>query len=420
MVGSKHTSAVLLLVVLLVVAPAPGVRGQTPGDGPEPGQAFLLLDRAPESGAWYVLDKEIGDVTGDGLSDTIFLVGAKDTADAIYSREVVLAIQDPTTPRVRSFPPGPIAEGYEGGLVLGDFNCDGVADILTALPTGGSGGMTNYCVLSFKSRFPAVVFEQEELSRGVRFSVNFQDDFAVSVFNAELLTTTRLSVRPSAEEYLEAGVYSEEGKLLRKTTGMVDSYSLLHARDLDGDECLELIGFQRIWGLYHADTLGYARSVWDWSEGGWKLAETYVAAPQDFYVGFYATTFPSQGTAEGETSLVLRPSGRAELVRKARGNGPVSKHTGEWVYNEDGTLTVTLGAGDDRDTLRFRPRGDELAAVSYDRETWGPIGPRFLRLSTDVPLQNGEAVRHRGNVVLGPAVKLFTPCGSEEQVWVTD
>jgi uncharacterized membrane protein len=420
MVVSTRIGAVLLLGILLVLAPAKRARGQAPGDGPEPGQAFLLLGRAPATGAWYVLDRETADVTGDGLADAIFLIGAKDTADAIYSREILLVIQDPSTSHLATFPPGPVAEGYEGGLVLGDFDCDGVADVLTALPTGGSGGMTNYCVLSFKSRFPVVVFEQEELSRGVPFSVNFQDGFAVSVFNAELLSTTRLSVRSSREEYLEAGVYGEAGELLRKTMGMANPYSLLHARDIDGDDCLELIGFQRIWGLYQADTLGYARSVWDWSGDEWELAEAYVAAPEEFYIGRYTAMAPSQGASGGEASLTLRTSGRAELTRRDVRGQPVSKQSGEWTYNEDGTITLTIGADDGGDTMRFRPRGDELAAVSYDRAMWGSAGPRFLRLTTEVSSLEGEALRHRGDIVLGPAVRLFTPCGSEEQLWVTD
>jgi uncharacterized membrane protein len=419
-IGPARCGATLALIALLTLVLTARVFGETPGDAPTPGEPFPLPGRPPATGAWYVLDRDSADVTGDGLSDTVFLIGAKDTASAAYSRETLLAIQDPSIPRLETFPPGPITGGYEGGLVLGDFNCDGVADILAALPTGGSGGMTNYCVLSFKSRFPSVVFEQEELSRGARFSVTFQDGFAVSVFNAELLTTTRLSLRPSAQEYVEVGVYSEAGELLKKTTGLANPYSLLHARDIDGDDCLELIGFQRIWGLYHADTLGYARSVWDWSGEGWVLADAYVAAPGEFYVGLYTAMLPSQGMLGGEVSLALQPGGRAELARESAGGQPPTKQTGEWTYNQDGTITVAFGAGDGRDTIRFHPRGDDLAAVSYDPEAWGPGEFRFLRLTTDVPSHGGEALRHRGDIVLGPAVQLFTPCGSEEQVWVTD
>jgi hypothetical protein len=71
-------------------------------------------------------------------------------------------------------------------------------------------------------------------------------------------------------------LYSASGELLRPETGVADWYGLLVPRDPDNDGTYELAGYQQIWGLFHANTIGKARSVWRWTDGALKVVEVDV------------------------------------------------------------------------------------------------------------------------------------------------
>ncbi|HUU55047.1 MAG TPA: VCBS repeat-containing protein [Armatimonadota bacterium] len=178
-----------------------------------------------------LLDQGSVDVTGDGVSDAVFLVGSREKATDIYSRETWVIVRDGATNRCSKIATGPMAGGYDGEVFLGDFNGDGVADMLVSLPSGGSGGGVLCSIISYRDNTARVVFDQEKLSLGPQFRVLFEDDFVVRVFSEELRRRFDLDVARSRDEYVAAGVYDEAGRLLKKTTGLVDSHSLVQPVD---------------------------------------------------------------------------------------------------------------------------------------------------------------------------------------------
>ena len=247
-----------MLVASCLCAPAAAASGESP---PPPRQFGLPA----------LLDSATGDVTGDGISDLVLLVGIKEQAADLYSWTSWLLIRDGATQASWTSSPGAMSGCYDGTIFLGDVDGDGVSDVLTTLPQGGSGGLVSASVLSFAGGRETVLADQARLNAGPELDLHFVEGFKVRVANAELGCAADLDVSASSDEYLRTGLYDAQGRLLRAAAGTADPCSLVEPVDLDGDGAHELVAHQKLWGLYRADTLGYARSVWKWTRDGLKL-----------------------------------------------------------------------------------------------------------------------------------------------------
>jgi len=245
-----------MAVAALLCAPAAS------GEGAPPPRQFGLP---------ALLDSAAGDVTGDGISDLVLLVGIKEQTSDLYSWTSWLLIRDGATQTSRTSSPGATSGCYEGSIFLADFDGDGVSDVLTTLPQGGSGGLVAAGVLSFAGGRETVLADQARVSAGAGINVRFAEGFKVQASNSELGCEAELDVSASRDEYLRVGLYDSQGRLLRPAAGAADPCSLVEALDLDGDGAHELVGHQKLWGLYRADTVGYARSVWKWTRAGLQL-----------------------------------------------------------------------------------------------------------------------------------------------------
>jgi uncharacterized membrane protein len=362
-----------------------------------------------------IVQEAEADVTGDGAADTVLLVGHKEAPSESYWREMWVVVQEGRTGAFTKISPGPVAGGYGGELSLCDFTGDGAAEILVGLPTGDSGGMTLYSVLSDRGGSPEVLWDQESLSRGAGFSTEFRDGFVLSVFNHELKRRLEIALEGSKAAAIEAGIYSADGRTLKEASAMVNPYFLMQPRGSERAGVCDLVGFQWIGGLRGADTLGRIRSVWRWEEGGWRLVDVEARSRALVWAGEYAS-----GRGGNETKLSLRADHSAELVQSAAGQGPDSR-AGRWEAS-DGTAKVSFPSVDGQageDAFAAEMRGDVLtlrapgaAEVTLERTAGEPK-------AAPAP-DEGKEQTFRGTLISGPEASVLTPCGSDERIWVTD
>ena len=76
-----------------------------------------------------------GDVTGDGVSDNVYLTGVR-TADSPFIGQITLVVQDGSSGRVTHTQLQDNA-GYNPTLFLGDFTGNKVNQILVSINSGG-------------------------------------------------------------------------------------------------------------------------------------------------------------------------------------------------------------------------------------------------------------------------------------------
>jgi hypothetical protein len=234
-------------------------------------------DIAPNT---YVLDAKSSDVTGDGTVDNVILIGRKDDAASVHATDIMVAVMDGASGEYAIRSVGDMGMGYEPKLFVGQFEPGSSAQVLTMVPTGGSGGITDINLFTFADGWAAPLVDRRTLNRGVPFDVKFAEDFQVALFSGESVAAPdiALDVHSHKEDYVRMGIYDEDGHLLKSFTGMVDPFSLIKPVDEDGDGVYELHGRQLISGAYHADGLAVADTVWSLQDGAPKL-ESFQLQP---------------------------------------------------------------------------------------------------------------------------------------------
>ena len=115
-----------------------------------------------------------GDVSGDGVLDTVYLYGQVDGPPGIFAENIALVIQDgrsykSTTVHLKN------NEGYNARLFLGDFNKDNISDIMVSIDTGGSGGYGIFYIYSFRNNIVHELFNVDKYNEQYIFTVNYED-----------------------------------------------------------------------------------------------------------------------------------------------------------------------------------------------------------------------------------------------------
>ncbi len=258
-----------MLMILACIALTACSEAVTPGNKGEYQKPELPPD-------YQIEDVAVGDVTGDGICDVVVLIGQKYAPDSYYSKEHQIVLIDCASLGQTTLSLGEDSGGYEGELILGKVSTTIAQDILVSLPTGGSGGIINYYLISCAEGEPTILAGPDVLTEGLHFQISLMDDFIVKVKNGELDKVCLLDLKklPSSEDTLSEvykDIYSPSGNLLEPEEGFVDPSGMIELRDIDGDGISELVGYHSIWVVYHANSIGIARPLWKWIDNELKL-----------------------------------------------------------------------------------------------------------------------------------------------------
>lgn len=223
----------------------------------------------------HVFAQANADVNGDGVKDYIQLTGTSDLEfSTIYVDNIKLNVYDGKTDKVTHIPVSKINSGYTPRLFLVDINKDKAEEMLVSIPSGGSGGMETYSLISFKNNKIAYLFDPEKFSYGLEYDVEFKEGFKVDVHVKETNKTYSLDISNMKDIYIELKVYDKEGKLLQSTSGMRNPLSGLEVKVINGKN--QLVSLQRVVGTSNAETLGYVKGTWDIENNEVKLVNVEV------------------------------------------------------------------------------------------------------------------------------------------------
>ena len=215
-----------------------------------------------------------GDVTGDGVTDQVYLTGTK-TPDSPFTQNITLHVKDGRSGVLTSIP---LREnvGYNPTLFLGDFTGNGVADILISIATGGSGGIMNHYIVSFVDNKARLLFDFNVYNDQYQYEVTYKDNYKVEVVSKLNNEKYIIDISTRDAAYLTE-IYDENGKLKSPITGFVDPLSGLYPVDFDSNKVYELLAYQKIAGRYHADSLGYILNTLGWDNNRFVLQNQYIA-----------------------------------------------------------------------------------------------------------------------------------------------
>ncbi len=201
----------------------------------------------------YVLDYKMGDVTGDGREDEVFLIGSKPSgADSPFVDQIELVIRDGAT---KKYTKVRLKEnsGYNPVLFLGDFTGDSVEDILVSIDSGGSGAIGYYYIYSWLDNKPRMLFDFERFNKDYNYLVKYRDNYVVEVISEKLKEKYFIDIRTRGADYLSE-IYHKDGKLKAPIDGFVNPISGLYPIDIQRDGIYGLFILQKIAGRYNADS----------------------------------------------------------------------------------------------------------------------------------------------------------------------
>ncbi|WP_245998146.1 VCBS repeat-containing protein [Aquisalibacillus elongatus] len=205
--------------------------------------------------------EDVGDVTGDGVVDNIFLTGNQ-TPDSPFIQHITLVVRSGANDRVTTIPLSQNM-GYNPTLFLGDFTGNGVVDILVSIDSGGSGATTYQYIYSLLNDRVHQLFNFEIYNNFYTYQVTYQDDYKVRVISDRNQKKYILDISTRGTEYLNE-IYDQNGRLKEPIEGWVNPISGFYPVDFDRDSVYEILVYQSIAGRYNADSLGYVMNTLAW------------------------------------------------------------------------------------------------------------------------------------------------------------
>ncbi|WP_210468078.1 FG-GAP-like repeat-containing protein [Sporosarcina sp. 6E9] len=230
-------------------------------------------NRRPEivSGAY-------GDVNGDGIIDYVYLTAVKSTdPSSPYVEQITLNIQDGVTKKVYTIALNENGDsGYQPTLFLGDFTKDGIMDILISIDSGGSGAFTFNYIYSFVNNQAKKLFDFDQYNMLNQYTVTYLDQYKINVKSLATGQSFLIAINGRGADYLSQ-IYNKNGTLKKPITGMADGVSGFYPVDMDRDGVYEIQAYQKISGLYHADSFGYVINTLQWDGQKFAIWQQWLA-----------------------------------------------------------------------------------------------------------------------------------------------
>ncbi|WP_202914465.1 VCBS repeat-containing protein [Paenibacillus antri] len=166
--------------------------------------------------------------------------------------------------------------GYNPTVFLGDFTKDGIKDILVTIDSGGSGAFTFDYVYSFVHNQARKLFDFNAYNEQNRYVVKFIDGYRLRVTSLATKTDYLIDISGRGANYLSQ-LYDANGKLIKPVQGDANAVSGFYPVDMDRDGRYEIQAYQRITGLYNADSFGYVINTLQWDGKQFAIWQQWMA-----------------------------------------------------------------------------------------------------------------------------------------------
>ncbi|NEY97737.1 hypothetical protein [Heyndrickxia shackletonii] len=206
------------------------------------------------------------DINGDGKKEKIVLKETPNQQGGKYYKKIwsEIVFQNKSIVKIKYSP------GLEPKIEFTDLNHDGIKDMLASSSTGGSGGIYNYHLNTIKDQKAVAI----PLPPQLNLQGQFENNFKATINVTETKERFHLNVINRKKEYIQTGLYQENGKLNEPTELMIDPVAMYKITKVRGKKGYGLRSYRQVSGAYHADSLGVLTATWYFENGKWNLIKT--------------------------------------------------------------------------------------------------------------------------------------------------
>lgn len=257
----------------------------------------------------HILSRQLGDVTGDGVPDDVYLTGER-VPSSPYYKNLTLVIENGSTQTTKKM----LLENSFGAnptVFLGNFTENRGKDMLVISDTGGSGGIIHAEIFSFINGYLHSIFNSNSFNNAYSYEVNYVDYYKVNVLSPAFNSKYIIDISERGTEYLSQ-FYDSNGMLKKPLQGDVSPLSGLYPIDYERDGIYELSAYQNVYGLYTADRFGFLVTELRWNGNEFAVSRQMVS----IYGSELKPNIAIQTTALLNDQT--RPSAQKKLPQKKR------------------------------------------------------------------------------------------------------
>lgn len=209
---------------------------------------------------YSVIDMKKGDVTGDGVEDEVYLLGVQPSGapGPNYFEDITVSIVDGKDKKT-TYLRFKYNAGNNPKLLLDDFTGDGIKEIFVSIASSTNPGEYFYYLFSAKNHNLRSLFNFILFNEFSEYRVTFQDYYKVKITGLRSGKEFFLDLSTKDPSYL-SNFYNPNGTLIRPIMGDALPLGNLFPVDLNDDNVLELLAFQRVVGDSLTDVLGYIQT----------------------------------------------------------------------------------------------------------------------------------------------------------------
>ncbi|OON95386.1 MAG: hypothetical protein ATN36_08590 [Epulopiscium sp. Nele67-Bin005] len=227
-----------------------------------------------------ILDYTEADVTGDGQEEKIYLMGKRPYNDGReFISNMYIRMKDGHTQK-ETIIPMKVNKGYAPKLFIGDFDKNGINDIMVTFYKGGSGGYNFAYIFSTWKNEPELIFDTEQFNEEFGGNVKYEDGHKVRVSTTKPKKEYVLDISEDEKAYLD-WLYDEEGYLKTTQEGEILELGGLYPTNYNQTDNYDLRAVQRVTGMNLTDTLGLLETFLEWN----SLAQQFEVIAQ--YLSVY-------------------------------------------------------------------------------------------------------------------------------------
>ena len=195
-----------------------------------------------------------GDINGDNIIDTVYIVGKKPVDPNIrYIENIKIIIQDGKTNKINEIYLK-VNSGYNPELSLVRFSKSSIKQIFISIDSNDEYESRRFYIYSFENNEVKKIFDFEVFNNSYIYDVSFLENFKVKIISEKTNKTFVLDITNKGVTYL-SDIYNPDGTLKSKIKGKVIGLNNLYPVDINNDNIFELMAIQRVIGLYPDDVL---------------------------------------------------------------------------------------------------------------------------------------------------------------------